>query len=99
VGDAEDLEHQLVGDAGLDLWWYETEMHERFCFTQDVIEHTSACVDSVADDEGLPGRSFVVFEVHVQDQSKFFGELRSRVRELAEAHGILLPGVEDRAAI
>ena len=85
TGDEDDIESCLIALAGLDDAWYESGLNEQFSFMDDVLEHTSAAVESESDEDQPPGRSFIVYEVHVQDVAAFRDELRERIYELAES--------------
>ena len=85
TGDEDDIESCLIALAGLDDAWYESGLNEQFSFMDDVLEHTSAAVQSESDEDQPPGRSFIVYEVHVQDVAAFRDELRERIYELSES--------------
>lgn len=87
TGEVDQIESDLIALADLTDLWYESELCEQFSFMDDVLEHTSALLETECDEDQLPGKSWVSHQVHVLDVPLFCAELRSRVQQLAREIG------------
>lgn len=87
TGEVDQIESDLIALADLTDLWYESELCEQFSFMDDVLEDTSALLETECDEDQLPGQSWVNHKVHVLDVPLFCAELRSRVQQLAREIG------------
>lgn len=86
-GEADQIESELIALAGLSDLWYETNLREHFSFMDDLLECTSAFIETTSDEDQLPGQSWARHEVYVRDVPAVCAELQARAHQLADVLG------------